>query len=532
MTATKSTERISVSQQEIARRIMHLFSTSDEAVAAERELEAWISSLARSFLNAAHTNTPVGLDDLKSLFQESAIPHDPVDMREYLDYLSANVVEHSTHTASPRFMGHMTTALPYFVHPLGKLLTAMNQNVVKVETAKTLTLQERQTVAMIHRLVYGITDGFYAEHIQNPESTLGMLVSGGTVANTTALWCARNALLRPKGKFKGVEVAGLASALRCYGYEGANIIGSSLIHYSFEKAADLLGIGAENLIKVPTDSRGRIHLKALQKTISKCRANNRAIIALVGVAGATDCGAIDPLAELAEIAREAGIHFHIDAAWGGPVLFSKRHKDKLQGIEQADSVTIDGHKQFYLPMGVGMLLLRNPQAAKLIERQAAYIVRPGSSDLGRRSLEGSRPAMALLLNAALCLIGSKGYEFLIDEGIRKAEYMAASISARPEFELLLEPEINIVTYRYIPETWRGAKNLTRRENQAINEFNVRLQKAQRKSGRSFVSRTTLKLAPNAEATVALRAVLANPLTTEALIDRTLDDQIQIGSAMT
>lgn len=506
------------------------------AAAAERAMDERLSMLIADFLSAddVHTNIPLG--DLVEYFKECRLPDAPGEVGTYIDDLADTVVAHATHLASPRFIGHMTSALPYFVRPLARLMTAMNQNVVKTETAKSFSPFERQTLAMLHRLVFDFQPSFYQQHIQHGESTLGLIVSGGTTANIAALWCARNAALGPKGAFRGVADEGLPAALNFYGYRGAVVVGSSLMHYSFEKAADLLGIGLSGLIRVPADGQNRIDLHALRRVIAECRAGNQLVLALVGVAGTTDSGGIDPLPELAAIAREASIHFHVDAAWGGPVLFSEHYRPRLAGIELADTVVIDGHKQFYLPMGIGMLLLRKPQLAKVIEKQARYIVRRGSFDLGRRAVEGSRPGMVLLLHAALNLIGRRGYEYLINEGIRKTQFMADVIHSRPEFELLSEPTINILLYRYIPEAWRARAargQFAEADTLTLNRLNERLQKAQRQAGRTFVSRTTsntTRYGPNV-AVVALRAVLANPLTTEADIHAVLDDQCGIAAGL-
>jgi glutamate decarboxylase len=250
---------------------------------------------------------------------------------------------------------------------------------------------------------------------------------------------------------------------------------------------------------------------------------------VVGVAGSTDAGAIDPLAEQAAVAHAAKVHFHVDAAWGGPLLFSEEHRGRLAGIERADSVTIDGHKQLYLPLGLGLLLLRDPHAARVIEKQAHYLSRPGSADLGRRSLEGSRPGNALFLHAGLHIFGRKGYAALVEESIRKAAWLADRIKDLADFELLADPDSNIVLYRYVPEAWRDrllGGDLTPVDHEALNRFNERLHKAQRRAGRTHVSRTTLFHTRYGRdvPVVALRAVIANPLTTELDLEAVLQDQ--------
>ena len=506
-----------------------LFISPHNGSLAKPEDVTKILAIAEIFARTAKVTTSADLETLMPEFQTSKIPDGTMDFASYLNYLNDHVIPHSINTASPRFIGHMTSALPRFVSSIGMLITAMNQNVVKVETSKAMTLLERQALAMMHRLVYNLSDDFYAEHIQHSESTLGMMVTGGTLANIAALWCARNSSLGPQPGFAGIEKEGLPAALDFYGYKGAVIIGSQLMQYSLRKAADLLGIGVNSLIDVAVDKHNRMDLRALRQTLDNCRARGQLVIALVGVAGTTDAGSIDPLSEMAEMACEANVHFHVDAAWGGPVLFSETHRHKLAGIEQADSVTIDGHKQLYLPMGMGMMLLRDPLSAKEIEKTAYYVVRPNSFDLGKRTIEGSRPNTSLMYHAALSIIGRRGYEFLIDEGIRKARYMAAVVDERPEFELLAEPQINIVNYRFVPAYLKNRSDEA--ADNLLNDLNKRLQKAQRQAGDSFVSRTTIHLLRNGveRPITALRAVLANPLTTEADIDAVLEEQIRLAT---
>jgi glutamate decarboxylase len=516
--------------------IAKLFGNSEETWRLESADESRVTGIVERFLSDVQVSTDIEIGPLAEMFKRSWILDEPCETADYLDYIAHRVVPHAIRTSSPRFIGHMTSALPYFVRPVAKLVAALNQNQVKLETSKVLSFYERQAIAMIHNLIFEYPESFYARHVQNRDSTLGVITSGGTIANITALLSARNSCLGRRDGFAGVEECGLPAALNHYGYSGAVVIGSTQLHYSFEKAAGALGIGVESLIRVPVDRAHRIQLPALRKAIAECQARRQRIIAVVGIAGTTESGAIDPLREIAELVREVGAHFHVDAAWGGALLFSDLHRRQLAGIEEADSVTIDGHKQLYLPMGTGLLLFRDPSFARVIEKQAKYVVREGSHDLGRRSLEGSRPATVMFLHAALSILGRKGYQHLIDEGIRKTRHMARSIHSRPEFEVLVEPMMNILTYRFLPESLRAAASasrLTESENQVINLTNERLQRLQRKTGHSFVSRTTLTTTRLNDSwpVVALRAVLANPLTTESDIEAVLDHQLRLAASL-
>lgn len=517
----------------LAEKVLGMFALGEETLARESAREARLAEVGVRFLRSGDVSAETSLAALAERFGGSEIPEAPADPARYLEQLSAQIVADSINTSSPRFIGHMTSALPHFVRPLGRLLTTLNQNQVKVETSKSLSFCERQTLAMIHRVVYERPEEFYHRHAQHRDSTLGVVTSGGTLANVTALWAAYNAALAPAEGLPGVAEAGLPAALAARGRSGAVVIGSNLMHYSLEKAVSLLGLGTDNLIKVAVDERHRTDLAALKAAVDDCRERGRLIVAVVGTAGTTESGAVDPLEEMAEVARAAGAHFHVDAAWGGALLFSRRYRHRLRGIERADSVTLDGHKQLYLPMGVGMLLLRDPHTAKAIERHARYIVRPGSHDLGRRTLEGSRPANVLFLHAALHLFGRRGYEFLIDEGVRKTRYMAEAVSASAAFETLLDPQMNIFNYRAIPPRLRERGTLTADEQSEVNDFNVRLQRLQRQAGRTFVSRTVLETTRHGRGLPlsSLRAVIANPLTTEADIDAVLEDQLRIAASL-
>lgn len=510
-------------------RVKALFLPGEACQAAEVSLDSQVTALASGFLQARSVAEPTCRASLASRFTDSEVPGEGVSPCRYAEWLASEVVPYSNRISSPLSLAHMNQGLPYFMRPLARLVTAMNQNLTKFDASRAMSHCERQALAAMHRLVYDFAGHFYEGHAQNTESTLGVVTSGGTVANLTALWAARNVSLGPRGDFGGVEREGLPSALRHYGATEAVVIGPESMHYSFSKAAGLLGIGERGLVRVPIDSRGRMSLPGLRQAVAASRARGARIIAVVGVAGSTDAGAIDPLSDVADVAEAANAHFHVDAAWGGPLLFSDEHRGRLAGIERADSVTIDGHKQLYLPLGIGLVLFREPHLARAIEKNAHYLSRPGSADLGRRSLEGSRPATALYLHAALNVIGRDGYEALIDDSVRKARRMADLVRARPDFELLAEPDSNVVLYRHLPEAFRMealSGDLDAAGNRALNRLQEQIHRAQRDAGRTYVSRTTLFNTRYGREVpvVAFRAVIGNPLTCDADVEEVLDDQ--------
>ncbi|EGQ9415566.1 putative pyridoxal-dependent aspartate 1-decarboxylase [Vibrio cholerae] len=473
------------------------------------------------------------LKEIEKDFSNAHIPEQPQFVSDHTQHLLDTLVSHSVHTASPSFIGHMTSALPYFLMPLSKIMIALNQNLVKIETSKAFTPLERQVLGMIHRLIYGETDHFYQQWMHSAEHSLGAFCSGGTIANITALWVARNNALKAEGDFPGVEKAGLFKAMRHYGHEGLAILVSERGHYSLKKAADVLGIGQEGLVAVKTDAHNRICPHDLEQKITELKANKIKVFAVVGVAGTTETGNIDPLRTIAQICQREQIHFHIDAAWGGATLMSNRYRGLLDGVELADSVTIDAHKQLYIPMGAGMVLFKDPNAMRSIEHHAQYILRQGSKDLGSHTLEGSRSGMAMLVYASMHIISRPGYQLLIDQSIEKARYFADLIDAQTDFELVSQPELCLLTYRYLPAHVRmaleKAQGVQRAQlNELLNELTKFIQKKQRETGKSFVSRTQLNPHQwDKLATIVFRVVLANPLTTKEILHNVLDEQREI-----
>lgn len=451
-------------------------------------LGAAVRRLLAEFLACPDARTaPPGDGEFDALPNVSDSPIDPT---RFADEVLRPLVRGSGHTSSPRCLGHMTGAVPSFHIPLAGLVAALNQNVVKAEGARLGTPCERRTLSLLHRLVYSAGDNFYRAHTRGPGPGLGMMASGGSLANLAGLWCAR--------KRAGVR--------------GGVILASELRHYSIDKAADLLGL--EGVCPVAVDAEYRLRPDDLE---AKLRAHGPRVVAVVGVAGATVTGSVDPLGAVAELASRAGVWFHVDAAWGGGMLLSPRTRGALAGVERSDSVVLDAHKQFYVPIGLSALLLRDPRTAAAIQYEAGYMLRDGSDDLGRWSVEGSRPWTSLLLYAALHLLGWAGYAALAEQSMARARLMAELVRARRGFELVLEPQTPQVVYRLAPPGTGAA---------LADRLTVEVQERQRERGVAFVSRSTLPTRAGV-GPVVLRAVLTNPLTARADLEAVLDEQEEL-----
>lgn len=496
-------------------------------------IEREISQNLAGFLGNHIAATDKPLSEIEQDFKSSLIPEQPSFVSDHMHDLLDKVVAQSVHTSSPSFIGHMTSALPYFILPLSKLMVGLNQNLVKIETSKAFTPLERQVLGMMHRLVYQSDEPFYQQWMHSANHSLGAFCSGGTVANITALWVARNNLLKPNGEFKGVAREGLFKALKHYGYDDLAILVSERGHYSLKKSADVLGIGQDNVIAIPTDNNNKIDC---QKLIAKCQeltSKNIRLLSIIGVAGTTETGNVDPLDEIASIAQQFNAHFHVDAAWGGATLLSNKYRPLLKGIELADSVTIDAHKQMYLPMGAGLVVFKNPASVAAIEHHAEYILRKGSKDLGSHTLEGSRAGMAMLVYSSLHIISRPGYEMLINQGIERAQYFAEIIEQHPNFELVSKPELCLLTYRYVsPEVQAFLASANEHQQHIVNGYLDKLtkliQKKQRENGKSFVSRTRIEVNKyQGKKVLVFRVVLANPLTSHQILHDILAEQCEL-----
>jgi glutamate decarboxylase len=519
-----------------------------------------LDMIHRFFSEKGGIHSSIQLSDLAKIFSDINVPVEPNLLKDVLYEIKTKVIAHSVKVGNPYYIGHMTSAVPYFVILLEMIITALNQNQVKIESAKASTFLEKEYLSWMHRVIFKRTEKFYRENIQNKDIVLGNITLDGTMANLTALLAARNLAFPPDGRFPGIREAGVFDAFQHYGVERAVVFVSKRGHYSIDKVGRLLGIGNRSIIKIPVDDKNKIDILKLEKACRDIEEQNERggpktkIISMVGIAGTTETGNIDNLKAMRRIATRYNTHFHVDAAWGGSVLLAEEYRYLFSGIEKADSVTVDAHKLLYAPPSLGMVFFRKGTESKALMHNSNYIIRPDSIDLGRFSVEGSRPFAALKPWATIKIFGRQGFKQMFDHAFKLTSVLRGLVEMQPNFEAMNQPELFIFNYRFVPGAvkekleslllkigdtdlindktrFKKIKYLSRVEklNKALNDLNIELHKAIRDEDESFVSRTMFDIPLYFyQDCVVLRAITINPLTTPEVLKEIIEHQNMLG----
>lgn len=416
------------------------------------------------------TYSGASIAELDRLFDEP-IPEIGRSPERVLEECRRTIFRHSMHMSHPRIFGLFNPA-PLPVAAFAELPAAfLNQSVDAWKAAPAATHLEMRLIRWMNDLI-----GF------GPRA-FGVFTSGGGVANAIALKMARDRALGPGSRRHGPP-SRLVGRLRVYASDQA--------HFSIPRSLDLLGLGEEALVRIPVDGRMKMRLDRLDEAMRRDRARRLVPMAVVATAGTTNTGNIDPLRATARVARAHRVHFHVDAAYGGAFLVSDRYRDRLAGIERADSVTVDPHKWLFQPFSLGGLFVRNGRALNQSFRiEPGYLKKeleaePDRLDFYHYSLEGSRPFRGLKLWFSLKCLGRRGLGRLVDRTMDVAVYLDQRVRSLDCFEPFHAPmECASVCFRYLPEWARGASPGAPERPAArdrLNRAQVLIQQAVEKGG--------------------------------------------------
>jgi glutamate/tyrosine decarboxylase-like PLP-dependent enzyme len=394
--------------------------------------------------------TPSELSDLINF----NIEKDGVTEHEFLGLLD-KYLDYSVRTGSKQFVNQLFSGFnfPAFI---GEIFTALaNTSMYTYEVAPVATMIEKEMIALMNSYA-GYTNGD------------GIFVSGGSNANLIAMFSARNKIL-PDSRY--------------YGYDRnmqLKAFVSDQAHYSFETAANILGIGSKNVIKIKSDKNGRLIPEELEKAITKSISRGEKPFFVAATCATTLLGAYDPIDEMAEICKKYNIWLHADGSFGGSILLSDKHRYLMNGIEQTDSFAWNPHKLMNIPLVCSALLVktRGTLQHNITDINTDYIFHDIdiAEDLGKKSIQCGRKVDAVKLWFAWKYFGLDGYQNRIENLMEMAKYAEEKVNENPQFQMLSPRQSFAVCFRYVPV-----------QDIDLNKFNLELRESLRKSGKTIVN---------------------------------------------
>jgi aromatic-L-amino-acid decarboxylase len=404
-----------------------------------------------------------GPEQIRSVFDEP-LPDAPESLDAVLDEVQQKLLPYCTQVGHPGYMGLITPS----PNPVGVLAdficSALNQNLGAYSIGPGAVEMERRTIRWLNDLVgYGAEAG-------------GNLTSGGMMANFIGLKLARDWASQDRAQHEGIR-----GRMAVYVSEER--------HVSVDKSVDAIGLGRDALRPIPTDAQFQVRLDALEATIECDKHAGMRPMCIVGIFGTTNTGAVDSIRQLRRIADREGMWLHADAAYGGGMLLSHHRPMRDQGLELADSITIDPHKWFYAPLDAGAVLVKDEKRLTL-----SFGIKPSylTDELDQakqryqyyvHGFEQSRRFRSLKVWMSFKRYGTRQIGEWIDNNVRQAHHLYALVEAHPDFEPASNPPMSAICIRY-----RGAGMEEAQSKLLHAEVVDRIEK----SGRFWISTTELK----------------------------------------
>ncbi len=392
----------------------------------------------------------------------------------------------------PNYIGHQVAVPAPIASIAGMLSDLLNNGTGVYEMGMASNALEKVITDIVNSAI-----GF-------PKTAGGFMTSGGTLANLTALLAARKAIVSENIWEEGHD-------------QPLAVMVSEASHYCIDRAARIMGLGTKGIIKVPVDAQFKIRTDLLSEYLEKAKADGLQVFAVVGCACSTATGSYDSLEEIADFTKTNNLWFHVDGAHGGGVVFSNKNRSKVNGIERADSVVIDFHKMLMTPALTTALLFKNElDSYETFSQQAAYLWNAEKAQewyhSGKRTFECTKLMMSIKVYSILKAHGQEVFGENYDHLYSLTASFSNILKNKPNFTLLVEPESNILNFRYEPKT-----------KEDLNLLNEEIQKQLVEAGNFYIVSVVLS------GTRYLRCSVMNPFTTEAVFDKLLNEIHDIGN---
>jgi len=405
--------------------------------------------------------------------------------------LFKKILQHSINVQHPRFIGHQV-AVPALLSGLSSLIVDTLGNGTGV-----------YEMGMASNAIEKVITDQMANMIGFGEGACGHLTSGGTLANLTAMLAARKAKAPNNVWIEGHQGNRLA------------IMVSEEAHYCIDRAARIMGMGNEGIIKIPVDEHYKMKTELLEEHYQAATQKGYSVIAIVGSACSTATGSYDDLETIGKFAKQHNLWFHVDGAHGGAVIFSDRYKNLVNGIEISDSVVIDFHKMLMTPSLTTAIIFKDElDSYQTFQQQASYLWSSSNTNewynSSKRTFECTKLMMSVKIFTIVQTYGWKIFEANVDHLYDLGKIFAQLIKTDDAFELAIEPKTNIVNFRY-----------TGTAKDKLDEVNIQIRQHLIKEGKFYIVQTVLGGA------IFLRCCLMNPLTNKMDLKALLNEIKQI-----
>src|SRR5438309_1686308 len=435
---------------------------------------------------------------------DATLPTEGTDFDGLLRVFREDIIPFSRQNAHPRMFGYVQSPGTPIAAFADLLASTLNANLTVWRSAPAPVEVERLTIDWIRQIL-----GFNAE-------AGGLFVSGGSMANLAALAAARQTKDCSSGRLR--------------------IYASSETHFSIVKAAALLGIGRENVCHIAVDERFRIRTDDLVVKITADLEAGCVPLCVVANAGTVNTGAVDPLAEIREIANRFQLWMHVDGSYGALAILAKSARELFAGIERADSVALDPHKWLYLPVDVGCVIYRDPEivhAAFAHEAEYTRIIGQEADEafaFWDYGPELSRRFRALKVWMLLKGVGVDALSEAIENNLACARHLESMVRASDDFEMLAPVELSIFCFRHLPARLKrtlATASPSEREKIAeqLDAHNERLLLALQRDGSSYLSNARLR------GRFSLRGCVMNYRTASRDMEILIDDLRRVAAAL-
>lgn len=473
----------------------------------QQSLQQGINRVHESVTNRDKPFTGVQPHELASLFASINLDKHLGSVSEVLSELETLYLNDAVYFDHPRYVAHLNCpiVIPSILAEL--ILSSINSSLDTWDQSAGGTLIEQCLLDWTCQKI-----GFAQPHHGD-----GVFTSGGTQSNLMALLLARETLCEQRWGHS-VKYQGLPPE-----YHRLRIFTSQASHFSVQKSAAILGLGYDAVIPVAMDRYFRMDVQSLSEALAKSQQAGEIPLAIVGTAGTTDFGSIDPLEKIALLSQCYQCWFHVDAAYGCGLLVSPKHRHWLNGIELADSVTVDYHKSFFQPVSCGAFFAKNKHHLKAVTHHADYLNplsqrQEGTPNLVDKSLQTTRRFDALKLWLTLRVMGARSLGEGFDRVLHLARQTYMLLLSHPDIQVLHRPQLSTLVFRFKPEQIDDKSQLDR--------INISIRKALACSGEAMIAATKV------DGHQYLKFTLLNPSTTIKDIHQVVDGIRHHGSSLT